>query len=291
MAVGGRPGVGRRTVTRALGRAGLSVTTDTPAAELHVHVVAEVVKPEDAGAGATLAVLNKADLTTFAAGASPVEAARAGCGRFAELLGARVLPMSGLLAVAALEGLDPACWAALRALAADPDGLVCLDRGFDGFLAARLTVPVAVRRRLLAVLDLFGIALAVAALRRGAGPASVTAVLRRVSGVDEVLERLLVAGARPRYRRVLDAVADLEALAVSDARVAAFLARDATAVARMAAALDAARADELELGPPAPLQRAAHWQRCRRSATNELHRACAADIARGSLRLWARRAG
>lgn len=288
VAVSGRPGVGRRTVTRALDRAGLAVTTDTRAAELHVHVVAEVVKPEDTGAGATLAVLNKADLTTFASGADPVEAARAGCGRFAELLGAPVLPMSGLLAVAALDGLDPVCSAALRALAADPDGLVCLDRGFDGFLAARLTVPVAARRRLLAVLDLFGIALAVATLRRGAGPAGVRAVLRRVSGVDAVLERLVLAGARPRYRRVLDAVGDLEALAVSDARVAAFLARDATVVARMAAALDAVRADELELGPSAPLQRAAHWQRRRRTVTNELHRACAADIARGSLRLWAR---
>ncbi|OBI77739.1 hypothetical protein [Mycobacterium asiaticum] len=291
VAVSGRPGVGRRTVTRALDRAGLSVTTGTPAAELHVHVVAEVVKPEDTGAGATLAVLNKADLTTFASRAEPVAAARVRCEQFSELLGAPVLPMSGLLAAAALEGLDPVCWAALRALAADPDGLDCLDRGFDGFLAARLTVPVAARWRLLAVLDLFGIALAVAALRRGAGPAGVRAVLRRVSGVEAVLERLVVAGARPRYRRVLDAVADLEALAVSDARVAAFLARDATVVARMAAALDAARADELELGPVTPLQRAAHWQRRQRAATNELHRACAADIARGSLRLWARRTG
>ncbi|OBJ52129.1 hypothetical protein [Mycobacterium asiaticum] len=291
VAVSGRPGVGRRTVTRALDRAGVAVTTDTLAAEVHVHVVAEVVKPEDAGAGAALAVLNKADLTTFAAAAGPIEATRVHCGRFSELLGAPVLPMSGLLALAALEGMDPACWTALRALAAEPDGLACLDRGFDGFLAARLTVPVAARRRLLAVLDLFGIALAVAALRRGAGPAGVRAVLRRVSGVDAVLDRLVVAGARPRYLRVLDAVADLEALAVCDARVAAFLARDATVVARMAAALDAARADELKLGPAAPLQRAAYWQRCRRSTTNELHRAFAADLARGSLRLWARRAG
>ena len=67
-------------------------------------------------------------------------------------------------------------------------------------------------------------------------------LLRRVSGVDAVLDQVAAAGAEVRYRRVLDAVAELEALAVSEAvsdgEIAGFLARDDTVLARMAAALD-----------------------------------------------------
>jgi hypothetical protein len=90
---------------------------------------------------------------------------------------------------------------------------------------------------------------------------------------------------------VLDAVVELEALAVSaghlGVRVTEFLTSDDTVVARMAAAMDLARAFGLE-DPPEQLPRAVRWQRYSRGPINEVHRACGADIARGSLRLWSR---
>lgn len=274
VAVRGRRGVGRSTVARALGHWFTVVESD---ADLEVQVIAEVVKPEDAS-GAQLVVLSKADLTGFG-GAGPMAAAGARCPEFSRLLGAPVMPMSGLLAAAALGEVDAACWAALRTLAAEPD---CL----DGFLTAEVPVPVSLRRQLLATVDLFGIALAVAALRQGSGPAQVRALWRRVSGVDDVVERLVAAGARARYRRVLDAVTELEALSVRDPAIGTFLTGDDTVIARMAVALDAAQLDGLPPGPSGPLQRAVHWQRYGNSAPSGLHRACGADIARGALRLW-----
>ena len=223
---------------------------------------------------------------------------------FAQLLGlagVEMLPMSGLLAVAALDDLDAMCAAALRELAAHPGGLACLDGSFDGFLAAQLPVPVAARRRLLEVLDLFGIAVGVAALRQGGGPAQLRAVLRRISGVDAVIDRLVAAGAQVRYRRMLRRrlrtggpgrfAGRFGGRSGSGGQIRAFLSSDDTVVARMAAATEAARACGLEPGPTAPLPRAAHWQRYRRTAASGLHRACAADIARGSLRLWSRAGG
>ncbi|MCV6971136.1 hypothetical protein H7I00_16355, partial [Mycobacterium bohemicum] len=39
------------------------------------------------------------------------------------------------------------------------------------------------------------------------------------------------------------------------------------------------------------LPRALRWQRYGRAAVSDLHRACGADIARGSLRLWSRAGG
>lgn len=279
VAVRGRRGVGRSTVARALGR---WFTVVESAADLDVCVIAEVVKPEDPS-GSVLTVLNKADLTGFG-GAGPVAAAGARCPELAGLIGAPVLPMSGLLAAAAFEDLDATCWAALRTLAAEP--VDWLDGSFDAFLGAPLAVPQAIRRQLLATVDLFGIALAVAALRQGGGPAQVRALWRRVSGVDDVVDRLVAAGAPARYRRVLDAVTELEALAVADPTIGAFLASDDAVVARMAVALDAAQACGLEPGPAAPLRRAVDWQRYSRSAPDGLHRACGVDIARGALRLW-----
>ena len=273
-------------------------------ADLQVYVVAEVVKPEDSAALATgeapvLAVLNKADLTGFG-GDGPIAAAGARCQELAQLLeldGVEMLPLSGLLAVAALDGLDPMGAAALEELAAHPGDLAFLDGSFDGFLTAQLPVPVAARRRLLEILDLFGIAVGVAALRAGARPAQLRALLRRISGVDVVIDRLIAAGAQVRYRRELDAVCELEALAVSEAvsdlsgQIHAFLSSDDTVVARMAAATEAARACGMAPGPSSPLPRAVHWQRYSRTAVSGLHRACAADIARGSLRLWSRAGG
>jgi hypothetical protein len=298
--VRGRRGVGCSTVARALERAGgpSGLTVVPPgAADLQVYVVAEVVKPEDsaalrAGGTPALAVLNKADLTGFA-GDGPMVAAGARCARFTEMISSPMLAMSGLLAVAALDDLD--VWAELHDLATHPDGLACLDGSFDGFLTAQLPVPVVARRRLLQVLDLFGIAVAVAALRGGCGPAQLRALLRRVSGIDAVIEALIATGAPVRYRRVLDAVAELEALAASDVgvgeQIGAFLSRDDTVVARMTAAMDAAQACGLDPGPTAPLPRAVHWQRYSRASVGDLHRACGTDIARGSLRLWSRAGG
>ena len=263
VAVRGRRGVGRDTVARALGRWFTVVETG---ADLEVLVIAEVVKPEDSASGAQLVVLNKADLTEFG-GDGPIAAAGARCREFSELLGVPVLPMSALLALAAFDDPGATRWAALRALAAEP-------------------VPVAMPRELLTGVDLFGIALAVAALRRGGGPAQVRAMGRCVSGVDEVVDRLVAAGAPARYRRALDAVTELEALAVGDPAIDAFLNSDDTVIARMTLALAVAQACGLEPGPGEPLPRARHWQRYSRSAPSGLHRACGADIARGALRLW-----
>jgi hypothetical protein len=305
--VRGRPGVGRSTVARALDRSGIAVgisatTAAACVADVVVYVVAEVVKPEDSAAIAAaghpvLAVLNKADLAgslSGRAGEGPIAAARLRCAEFSALLGVPVAPMIGLLAVAALDDLDGAQWSALRALAADPGGAGCLDGSFAGFLAADNPVPTDVRLRLLESLDLFGTALGIAAVRQGRPAAQVRALLRRMSGVDAVLKEIAVVGAEVRYQRVLRAVTELEALAVRDVSLSAFLSRDDTVVARMAAAIDLAEAAGLGVDPAdldgddpaAHLPRAVRWQRYARGPVSDLHRACGADIARGSLRLW-----
>jgi hypothetical protein len=197
-------------------------------------------------------------------------------------------------------------WAALRTLATHPGGAACLAGSHAEFLAAANPVPTGDRLRLLDTLDLFGIALGVAALRRDRTPAQVRMLLRRLSGVDAVVRRVAAAGAEVRYQRVLDAVADLEALAVSQdhmaERISAFLSRDDTVLARMAAAVEMAEAAGLDPADSGPipigrddpdghLSRAARWQRYGRGSVSDLHRACGADIARGSLRLWSQARG
>lgn len=180
VAVRGRPGVGCRTVARALQGAGsssgMTVTPQARAADsdvdLVVYVTVEVVKPEDREAIAAtrrpvVAVLNKADLAGPLSGAGPIVMAQARCAQFSTLLGVPMESMIGLLAVAALDDLDDTLRAALRALAAHPDGFDALDRAVAGFLAAALPVPTEVRLRLLDTLDLFGIALGMAAFRPG----------------------------------------------------------------------------------------------------------------------------
>lgn len=314
--VAGRPGVGRGTVARALrgagSAAGVSVTTtDDRDVDLVAYVTAEVVKPEDvaaiAGAGRpVVAVLNKADLTgSLCRGDGPIAAARTRCAELGAALGAPMVPLTGLLAVAALDDLDAGLWAALRTLAAHPGVAAALDGSFAGFLAADNPVPADVRTRLLDTLDLFGIALAVAAIRQGRTATQVRALLRRTSGVDAVLSRISIAGAEARYQRVLDAVAELEALAVGAGeaaeRIGAFLSHDDTVVARMAAAVDLAEAAGLDpdnsgpadwdRDPSAHLPRAVRWQRYSRASVSDLHRACGADIARGSMRLWSQACG
>lgn len=290
----GRSGVGRRTVARALDLAGITVAGPADPIDVTVYVTAEVVKPEDRAAIAAarhpvLAVLNKVDT------ASPLTgAARTQCAHLAQLLGVAMEPMSGLLAVAALDtSLDEPAWSALRALAARPDAV--LDASVDGFLAASDPVARADRGRLLGILDVFGIALVVAAIRQGASAPGARALLRRVSGVDAVVDRLFRVGARVRYQRVRRAVAQLETLAVTDARVAEFLCRDDTVLARMAAAEDVAAADGLDgaglaaavgSGSVDQLARAVWWRRYSTGPVGELQRACGVDIARGALRLW-----
>jgi hypothetical protein len=313
--VRGRRGVGCSTVARALDRvgtaSGITVTSSAGAAgpdvDVIVYVTTEVIKPEDADAIAAsqlpvLVVLNKADLAGSLSGRTgdgPIAAARAHCTTLSTLVGAPVEPMIGLLAVAALSDLDSTLWAALRVLAAHPGGSVSLEGSFDGFLAAENPVPADVRQRLLDTLDLFGTALGIAALCQGRTAAQVRALLRRMSCVDAVVGKVGAVGAEVRYRRVLEAVAELEALAVSDSEISdhisEFLSCDDTVVARMAAAVDLAEAAGLDVGavddPAAHLPRAVRWQRYSRGSVRDLHCACAADIARGSLRLWSETRG
>jgi hypothetical protein len=302
VAVCGRRGVGRSTVERALVRAGrvrgtITVTT-SPEAEVDVYVISEVVKPEDrdaiTGSGRpVVVVLNKADLiATTQPGLhphGPTCAARTRCVRLSTHTGRPIEPVVGVLAVAALDDLvDDTLWAALRVLATRP-----IDPGSaESFLAAGHPVAAELRRRLLDTLDLFGIARALAAIRCGASHAQTCAVLRCLSGIDDVVDKIGSVGAQVRYRRVLDAAAELAALAVADRQLGEFLSCDDTVVARMASAVDVVEAAGLKVDrcedATAHLRRAIDWQRYSRGPVVGLHRACSADIVRGSLRLWSR---
>jgi hypothetical protein len=277
VAVTGRRGVGRRTVAHALTCAGLAVTPPANA-DVNVYVLADAVKPEDraaieAAGRPALAVLNKADLVaTTAPGrhpGGPTSAARARCAQLSARAGVPIEPLVGILAGAAL---DDATWQGLRALA-------------DG-----QSVDAAVRRRLTVTLDAFGIRQAIAALRRGATRSDVDALLNELSGIDDVVDKVVVLGARPRYRRVLEAVAELETMAVTDRRISEFLAHDDTVVARMMAAVEVVEAVGIPVDrghtAAAHLRRAMHWQSYRRGQVAASERACGADIVRGSLRLW-----
>jgi hypothetical protein len=305
VAVSGRRGVGRSTVAHALARAGdlrgtLALTTSSRA-DVHVYVLAEVVKPEDRDAiGAiarpVLAVLNKADLiATTESGRhphGPTTAARTRCARLSARAGMPIEPVVGVLAVAALDDrVDDTLWAALRALAARSADLSSPGR----FLADAHPVGQQLRRRLVHTLDVFGITQAVAAIRRGATRAETVTLLRSLSCIDEVVDKIGVLGAQARYQRVLDAVAELETLAVADRRVGDFLSRDDTVVARMMAAVDVVEAVGIDVDrcdtANAHLRRAVQWQRYRRGPVAGMHRACGADIVSGSLRLWAKVGG
>jgi hypothetical protein len=269
--VTGRRGAGRSTVARALARAGVPVAHPAEA-DLLVRVLADAVKPEDLAAfdaadRPVLAVLNKADLIATTAAArhpdGPTAAARARCAQLSVRAGMPVEPLIGLLAVAPL---GDASWQALVG-------------GHE--------------RRLIPTLDAFGVRQATAAAQRGATRADVAALLHELSGIDAVAAKLGVLGAPLRYQRMLDAVAELEAMAVTDSRISEFLAHDDTVVARMMAAIDAVEAAGLKVDrgrtAAAHLNRAAHWQRSRRAPG--IQRACGGDIVRGSLRLWSQVGG
>jgi hypothetical protein len=291
VAVSGRRGVGRNTVAHALARAGdsrgtITVTT-SPEADVEVYVLAEVVKPEDraaimAAGRPVLTVLNKADLiATTRPGRhpdGPTGAARTRCAQLSARTGLPIEPLVGLLAVAALDDLvDDTIWAALQVLAS-PRG--------------EWPVAVELRRRLLDTLDVFGVEQALAAVRRGATRDQARAALRRLSCIDDVVDKIQSVGAQVRYKRVLDAAAELQTLAVTDRRVGEFLSRDDTVVARMAAAVDVVKAAGINVdhcdSAAAYLHRAVGWQRYSRGPVAGLHRACGADIVRGSLRLWSK---
>jgi hypothetical protein len=263
-----------------------------------VYVVAEVVKPEDRDAIAAanrpvVAVLNKADLIATAQPGlhrhGPTSAARTRCARLSARTGLPIQPVVGVLAVAALDDvLDDALWAALQLLATRPADL----SSPDSFLTGRHPVAIELRRRLLDTLDVFGVEQALEAIRDGATRDQTRAVLRRLSCIDDVVDTIGSIGAQVHYRRVLDAVAELETLAVTDLRVGEFLSCDDTVIARMTTAVDVIEAAGMQVdrcdSGAAHLRRAMGWQRYSRGPVAGLHRACGADIVRGSLRLWSK---
>ncbi|OBB09441.1 hypothetical protein A5662_08615 [Mycobacteriaceae bacterium 1482268.1] len=286
VAVRGRDGVGRATVSAALAGAGVCVVG--AAADVDVVVVAEALKPEDRAmieARPTLLVLNKADLAGFGAG-GPLAVADRRAAELQALTGAPTVSMVGLLACASL---DDELVEALRALTSEPADLAST----DGFLSAEHSVVRSVRARMLETLDLFGIAHGVLALQQGTATADLPAVLRRLSRIERVTAALAAVGAEVRYRRVRSALTRLRAMSASGTPdVAEFLAGDDAVVAVMAAAVDVVEAAGVPVDagdePSAHLERAVHWQRYSRGPVNPVHRQCGADICRGSLRLMRR---
>ncbi|MFV9635073.1 hypothetical protein [Mycobacterium neumannii] len=286
----GREGVGRATVAAALTAAGVAVSSDG-AADVDALVIAEALKPEDralideSGRPAVV-VLNKADLTGFG-GAGPMAHAYHRAARCRALTGLPTVPMVALLADVNLTGelLD-----ALRTLLAEPADV----SSTDAFVEAPHPLPRAVRERLLGALDRFGIAHAVLALDRGASVDSLPNHLRRLSQLDRVVEHIDAAGAPLRYRKLRTAVVQLRALATQsgDPRLTDLLVTDDAALAVMTAAVDVVEAAgaRVDRGDDADahLRRATQWRRYGNGPVNALHRACAADISRGSLRLLGR---
>ncbi|MGE2726365.1 hypothetical protein [Mycolicibacterium pulveris] len=291
VAVRGRRGAGATTVAAALSAGGVVVAPDTSAADVDVVVLAEVLKPEDialigAAQRPTVAVLNKADLSGFGPG-GPVAAAQRRAGHYRALTGVPTVPMVALLGAVVL---DDEMLAALSALVRQPADLT----NTDAFLRCAHPVPVSARRRLLDALDRFGIAHAVVALGDGAEPAALPGLLRRHSQLDRVVEQIHAAGAALRYQRMRSAITELRALAAQsgDQRLAAFLAGDDAVVGAMAAAVEVVEAAGVPVDtaddPAAHLRRAVRWRRYGRGPVGALHRDCAADISRGSLRLLGR---
>jgi len=286
VAVTGRAGAGRDTVRGALRGAGVVLADPGEPADVDVYVFVETLTPNDVDllAGADrpcVAVLNKADLTCFR-GEGPVAAAAARCRELQRRTGVPTRPLAALLAVAAARAAagERSLIDALRTVGADP---------------ARLAPGM--RHRLLAELDLFGTAIAAAAVGRGADAPAVAALLHQASGISAVLDEIDRAGAPIRYRRLLGALARLAGLAVGPrgAGVAEFLAGDAVALARMAAALDVVGAPETTAdaagGCVTHLRRAIHWRHYAQGPVSALHRRCGTDISRGALRLWLQAGG
>lgn len=286
----GRAGTGRATVAAALEGTGVTIT-GRDHADVTVVVVAEALKPEDramlAGPGGpVLTVLNKADLSGTRDG-GPLETARRRAAHFRALTGVPTVPMSALLARATL---DDELTCALRTLVTEAADFTSA----DAFTTTPHQIPPAVRARLLATLDRFGIAHAVLALSRGADATALPAVLREISGVDRVRAEIDVAAAPVRYRRVREAITRLQAVAAmsDDARIAEFLVADGTVLALTGAATEVVRAAGVVVDDHDEsrdhLRRALYWRRYSQGPVNGLHRDCGADIARGALKLLGR---
>jgi len=286
VAVSGRAGAGRGMVRRALCGAGVVVADPGEPADVDVYVFVETLTQDDfallSGADRpSVAVLNKADLTCFR-GEGPLAAAAARCRELQRRTGLPTRPLAALLAVAAsrVTAGERSLIDALRTVGADP---------------ARLAPGM--RHRLLAELDLFGTAIAAAAVGRGADAPALAALLQQASGISAVLEEIDRAGAPIRYRRLIGALARLADVAVGPrgAGVAEFVAGDAVALARMAAAIDVIGAPALTADPvggcATHLRRAIHWRSYARGPVSALHRRCCVDISRGALRLWLQAGG
>ncbi|MCB0930355.1 MAG: hypothetical protein KDB71_00455 [Mycobacterium sp.] len=276
--VDGRPGAGRSIVARALHVAGVSVVGRDETPDIVVYVFVETLTPEDRDALSAIgqpcvAVLNKADLAGFG-GPGPMVTAGARCRALGSTIAVPIVPVAALLVRTSLD-----------------------DAVFDGLaaLAGGGTVPGGMPvKALLAELDLFGIAVAVEALRFGAGREALAAELRRVSGIEELIGALQRTAVEARYRRAAAELAVLAGRAADPGgrRIAEFLSGDALVLARMASATAVLQAAGLSVSPGATrvdcLQAAVAWLRYARGPVSDLHRACGADIARGALRLWAR---
>jgi hypothetical protein len=288
VAVVGRAGVGRDTVAAALRDHGVAVTAGTAAAEVRVLVIAEALKPEERAMAATdrptLIVLNKADLTGSRSGGALPNAHRSAAD-VQRRTGTPTVALVGLLA--ATTALDDDLVDALRTLVHTAADL----RSVDAFTSGDHPVGREIRTRLLEHLDRFGIAHAVLALARGADPATLPTLLRRLSNVDAVLARLDASAAPVRYRRLRAALAEMHSLAVQldDEDLLGLLNSDAAVLATMTAAVDVVEADGIRVDPgddpDAHRRRAAKWRRYSRGTVDALHRQCGADITRGSLRL------
>ncbi len=240
-----------------------------------------------------MAVLNKADLTGFG-GVGPMATAAERCRRIGDQTGVPTVPLAALLAVAATDGsvIDGALLEALQTLASEPGDL----RSVDGFVDGPHRLPVEMRSRLLTELDLFGIASGVRAVRDGADRSAVIAALRRASGVDLLLAEIQRTAAAIYYRRILGTAPALAELSVAPRGelIAEALSGDEIVLARMAAAMDVVQAAGIDVGEVASvthLRRAVRWQIYSQGPVTTLHRMCAADIVRGSLRLWSRSGG
>ncbi len=263
---------------------------DDAAADLHVVVVAETLKPEDHAMlrsdRPALVVLNKADLTGFGAD-GPLTLAHRRAADYRALTGVPTVPMVALLATADLDG---ELISALHALVSQPADLTST----DAFVQGLHPLPRDVRRRLLDALDRFGIAHSVVAIGAGTPAAALPALLRGLSQVDRVTAHIAAAAAPVRYRRVAAALAELRSLAMrsGDDRLSEFLAADETVLTVMAAAVEVVEAAgvRVESGDDAAshLRRAVRWRRYSRGPVDALHRSCGADISRGSLRLLGR---
>ena len=285
VAVHGRRGVGRTTVSAALTAAGIAVTTDGADADVSVLVIAESLKPEERleAVRSQVIVVNKADLTSFGAEGPLALAQR----RAADVHAATNTPAVLMVGLLAIAELDDELMAALRTLVHAPADLTST----DAFVESEHPLPRPLRRRLLDTLDRFGIAHAVVAIADGADGAEVRALLRRISGIGAAVVHVEALAAPVRYRRMRAAITELHSLAVrsGDSQLAGFLAADDTVLAVMGAAVEVVEADGMHVDRGDDLgahrRRAAHWRRYGSGPVAALHRSCAADICRGSLRL------